>query len=64
VAEHREELLRIRDEELPFEEIQKKALELDERFEKAFERTTLPDQPDYDQVDAFLIRARRKMVDV
>ena len=63
VAEHREELLRIRDEELPFEEIQKKALELDERFEKAFERTALPDQPDYDQVDAFLIRARRKMVD-
>jgi hypothetical protein len=63
VAEHREELLRIRDEELPFEEIQKKALELDERFEKAFERTALPDQPDYDQVDAFLIQARRKMVD-
>ena len=63
VAEHREELLRIRDEELPFEEIQKKALELDEQFEKAFERTALPDQPDYDQVDAFLIRARRKMVD-
>jgi RNA 3'-terminal phosphate cyclase (ATP) len=37
-------------------------LDLDERFQAAFERTRLPEQPDYAQVDALLIRARRRMV--
>jgi predicted nucleotidyltransferase len=63
VAEHREELLEVRDGGLSFEEVKRRALALDERFQGAFERTTLPDQPDYDRVDAFLIRTRRKMVD-
>jgi predicted nucleotidyltransferase len=63
VAEHRGELLHIRNDGLPFEEVKRRALELDERFQAAFERTTLPEQPDYAQIDAFLIRARRKMVD-
>jgi hypothetical protein len=57
------ELLHIRNDGLPFEEVKRRALELDERFQAAFERTTLPEQPDYAQIDAFLIRARRRMVD-
>jgi len=63
VAEHREELLHIRNDDLPFEEVKRRALELDERFQAAFERTALPEQPDYARVDDFLIRARRRMVD-
>jgi predicted nucleotidyltransferase len=63
VAEHRNELLHIRNDGLPFEEVKRRALELDEQFQAAFERTSLPEQPDYAQVDAFLICARRRMVD-
>ena len=63
VAEHREELLHIRNDGLPFEEVKRRALKLDERFQRAFEQTGLPEQPDYTQVDDFLIRARRRMVD-
>ena len=63
VGEHREALLGIRNGELSFEEVKHRALQLLDRFQEAFERTTLPDQPDYDRVDAYLIRARRKMVD-
>jgi len=62
VAEHRQELLEIRDGGQSFEEIRKRALELDERFQAAFERTTLPDQPDYGRVDELLVRARRRMI--
>ncbi|NQT16676.1 MAG: nucleotidyltransferase domain-containing protein [Planctomycetes bacterium] len=63
VGQHRDELLKIRDGRLEFEEVKARALKLDERFQAAFERTTLPDQPDYARVDAFLIRTRRRMVD-
>ncbi len=63
VGEHRAELLHIRNDGLPFEEVKSRALELDERFQQAFERTILPEQPDYAQVDAFLVRARRRMTD-
>ncbi len=63
VAEHREELLHIRNDGLPFEEVKRRALELDEQFQQAFEGTALPEQPDYQRVDDFLIAARRRMVD-
>jgi uncharacterized protein len=63
VAEHRDELLHIRNDDLPFEEVKRRALVLDERFQKTFDRTALPEQPDYQRVDDFLIRARRRMAD-
>jgi hypothetical protein len=63
VGEHRDELLNIRDGGLVFDEVRQRALELDQQFQQAFERTTLPDQPDFDRVDDFLIQARRRMVD-
>ena len=63
VGEHREELLHIRNGGLPFEDVKQRALQLDERFQQAFARTRLPEQPDYAEVDAFLVRARRRMVD-
>jgi predicted nucleotidyltransferase len=63
VGDHRDELLCIRNDGLPFEEVKLRALELDERFQQAFARTKLPEQPDYERVDAFLVRARRRMID-
>jgi hypothetical protein len=63
VAEHRNELLHIRNDGLPLDEVKRRALELDEQFQQAFERTNLPEQPDYARVEEFLIRARRRMVD-
>jgi uncharacterized protein len=63
VAERREELLAIRQGQLPFDDVKRQALELDERFQQAFDRTALADQPDYAAVDAILIKARRRMTD-
>jgi hypothetical protein len=63
MAEHRDELLHIRSGVLAFEEVKRWALALDERFQQAFERTGLPEQPNYARVDDLLIRARRRMVD-
>ncbi len=37
VGEHRDELLEIRDGKLPFEEVKRRALELDQQFQEAFE---------------------------
>jgi uncharacterized protein len=62
--EYREELLSIRAGNLSLDDVKQRALKLDERFQQAFERTQLPEQPNYVIVDDFLIRARRRMVDV
>jgi predicted nucleotidyltransferase len=63
VADHRDELLEIRDGRLSFEDVRRRALELDLCFQSAFEETALAEQPDFDRVNEFLIRARRRMVD-
>lgn len=60
VAEHRDELLAIRAGTVPFESVRERALELDRVFRDAFERTTLPERPDTERVNRFLILARRQ----
>lgn len=62
VSEFREELLAIKRGELSFEEIRSEALRLDKAFQKAFENSSLPEQPDFDTVNDFLISARRSQV--
>ncbi len=62
VGGHRAELLRIRDGHAPLAEIKARAVELDGEFREAFERTRLPEQPDYAKVDRFLVWARRSRV--
>ncbi len=64
VGEHREELLRIRRGELTFDEVSRLALELDQQFQETFTTTRLPERPDYDRVNRFLVQARRSRVDV
>ncbi len=64
VGEHRDELLAIRDGHVPFDDVKRRALALDRQFQQAFEQTELPEQPAFDLVDDFLIRARRRAIDV
>ena len=59
VVEHRDRLLAIRNGEMPWNDIDQWRGELHREFEKAHQATTLPDRPDYERVNAFLIRARR-----
>ena len=40
-----------------------RALQLEREFQDAFEKTDLPEQPDYRLIDDFLIRARKSVVE-
>ncbi len=62
VGPHREELLRIKRSELPFDEIFSRAVQLDQEFQEAFANTNLPEQPDVEAVNRYLIEARRQRV--
>ena len=62
VGRYREELLAIRHRPPPFEEVYRRAMELDRIFQEEFQRTALPDRPDMDAVDRFLVEARRSRV--
>lgn len=61
VEEHRDRLLAIRRGEEPWEEIDAWRLELHEQLDAAYETTMLPDRPDYERANDFLVRARRSM---
>ena len=63
VSRHRADLLRIKRGKIPFEGVKEQALELERAFQAAFERTRLPEQPDFARVNDLLIEARRSMVD-
>lgn len=63
VGQHRDELLKIKSGDVSFAEVRDRALALDREFQEAFAVTQLPDRPDYERVNQFLVRARRKMVD-
>jgi predicted nucleotidyltransferase len=62
VEEHREKLLAIRREQVPWKEVNEWRNALHKEFDEAFQKTTLPDRPDYERANAFLVKARRSMV--
>ena len=62
VEEHREKLLSIRRGELEWRQVNELRLNLHKDFEKAFAETKLPERPDYEKANEFLIKARRFMV--
>jgi uncharacterized protein len=64
VSEHRAALLAIRRGEVAWEEVNASRLRLHRELDAAYERTALPERPDYERVNAFLVRARRSVVDV
>lgn len=59
VEEQREQLLAIKRGELPWEDTEKWRLALHVEFDQAFAETKLPERPDYEKANAYLIRARR-----
>jgi hypothetical protein len=59
VGEHRERLLAIKRGEVPWQELDAWRLSLHKDFDRAFAETSLPDRPDYEWANAFLIKARR-----
>ena len=63
VGEHRESLLTIKRGEMSFDEADRWRKRLQSEFESAFKTTTLPDRPDYERANEFLIRARRSAME-
>ena len=59
VDEHREMLLAIRRGEIPWSETEKWRLNLHAEFDRALEETKLPERPDYERANLFLLKARR-----
>ncbi|GAB5442099.1 MAG: nucleotidyltransferase domain-containing protein [Fuerstiella sp.] len=63
VDDHREQLLAIKRGEMPWEETEKWRLALHTDFDKALAKSTLPDRPDYEKANAFLVKARRAAIE-
>lgn len=59
---YREQLLAIRNRELPWEQVNAWRLELHRAFDLALANTRLPERPDYEKANAFLVRARHSLV--
>jgi predicted nucleotidyltransferase len=59
VGSDRDQLLAIKRGEIPWSEIDSLRLQLHKEFDQAIGKTRLPDQPDYERANAFLISARR-----
>ncbi len=62
VGEHREALLAIRRERMPWDEVNAWRLALHRELDAAFAMTRLPERPDYERANAFLIQARRSRI--
>ena len=61
VEDQRELLLAIRRGDVPWEEVNSLRLKLHKEFDAALAQTALLERPDYEQANAFLIKARREM---
>lgn len=61
VEAHRDRLLAVKRGDLPWAEVDAWRKELHRDFESALAATRLPERPDYDAANAFLIKARRQM---
>lgn len=64
VEEHRESLLAIKRGEVPWQETEKWRLSLHADFDRAFAVTKLPDRPNYEKANQFLVKARRLAMEV
>ena len=61
VEAHRERLLAVKRGEVPWAEVDAWRKELHHDFERALAETKLPERPDYEAANRFLIKARREM---
>jgi predicted nucleotidyltransferase len=62
VGPHRDRLLSIRRGQVSFDDCEAWRRDLHEQFDAALTTTKLPDRPDYQAANAWLLRARRSMV--
>jgi hypothetical protein len=62
VDAHRARLLAIRRGDVEWDDVENWRLNLHQEFNAAFETTKLPERPDYERADAFLISARRRVL--
>lgn len=62
VGKHRDKLIAIRNGELSWDEVNEWRLSLHKQFDEAHEASKLPERPDYEWANDFLIRCRMKMV--
>lgn len=60
VGPHREALLAIRAGSMPWEDVEAWRIALHRELEEAFAKTALPERPDYERANQFLIAARRR----
>ncbi len=58
---HRERLLSVKRGEIPWPEVDAWRKELHHDFERALAETKLPERPDYERANTFLLKARRRM---
>jgi hypothetical protein len=63
VTTHRDALLAIRHGQMPWDQINTLRLQLHTDFDHAATTTNLPDRPDYEAANTFLLKARRSMVE-
>ena len=61
VEAHRDRLLAVKRGELPWPEVDIWRKELHRDFERALAQTELPERPDYEAANRFLVKARREM---
>jgi predicted nucleotidyltransferase len=64
VEAHRDRLLIIKRGELPWTEVDAWRKELHHDFERALTETKLPERPDYEAANHFLIKARKEIVEI
>jgi len=62
VGQHRELLFAIKKEEMPWDDIEEWRKELHKEFDRALGETDLPERPDYERANDFLVRARRAAI--
>jgi uncharacterized protein len=62
VGEHRDHLLAIRRGKVSWQEVNVWRKELHRAFDEAWAKTKLPEHPDYDRVNSFLVKARRSRI--
>jgi hypothetical protein len=62
VEAHRERLLAVKGGNLPWAQVDAWRKELHQDFESALAQTKLPERPDYEAANLFLLKARREMV--
>ena len=62
VSVHKDRLLSIKRGEMNWADVNKWRLELHTEFDRAFAATKLPERPNYERANQFLIKARRAMI--